>query len=166
MANWASQAYCNYTILVGLILFLTSAVQIYRLSMLMYRGEDSSFLSAFVDVVFSVLLTTFTLVAAVIITLGFMTWCQCMTKRFPSCELSAGNDIDKADGIDTSGFHIELGAAQFGAWSSLSVWVGLSVFAVLKLLRYHQLENMKVSMYRERQRLIQAESTPSHPLQS
>ncbi|XP_046750683.1 transmembrane protein 179 [Diprion similis] len=156
MANWASQAYCNYTILVGLILFLTCVVQIYRLSMLMYRGEDSSFLSAFVDVVCSILLTTFTLIAAVIITLGFMTWCQCMTKRFLSCELAAGNDIDKADGINTTGFHIELGAAQFGAWSSLSIWVGLSVFAVLKLLRYHQLENMKVSMYRERQRLIQA----------
>lgn len=122
----------------------------------MYRNEDSSFLSAFVDVVASITLTIVTLIDAVIVTLGFMTWCQNMTKRFPSCELAAGNDIDKADGIDTSDFHIELGAAQFGIWSSLSVWVGLSVFAVLKLLRYHQLENMKVSMYRERQRLIEA----------
>ncbi|XP_017890157.1 transmembrane protein 179 [Ceratina calcarata] len=156
VVNWASQAYCNYTIFVGLLLLLVSAVQIYRLSLYMYRGEDSSFLSAFIDVVSSIFLTMFTLIAAIIITLGFMTWCQCMTKRFPSCELAAGNDIDKADGIDTSGFHIELGAAQFGAWSSLSIWVGLSVFAVLKLLRYHQLENMKVSMYRERQRLIEA----------
>ncbi|KAG6799205.1 transmembrane protein 179 [Apis laboriosa] len=156
IVNWASQAYCNYTIFVGLILLLTSAIQIYRLSLLMYRGEDSSFLSAFIDVVSSIFLTTITLIAAIIITLGFMTWCQCMTKRFPSCELAAGNDIDKADGIDTSGFHIELGAVQFGTWTSLSIWVGLSVFAVLKLLRYHQLENMKVSMYRERQRLIEA----------
>ena len=156
VVNWASQAYCNYTIFIGLMLLLTSTVQIYRLSLLMYRGEDSSFLSAFIDVVSSILLTTITLVAAIIVTLGFMTWCQCMTKRFPSCELAAGNDIDKADGIDTSGFHIELGAAQFGTWTSLSIWVGLSVFAVLKLLRYHQLENMKVSMYRERQRLIEA----------
>lgn len=153
--------YCNYTIFVGLILFLTAAVQIYRLSMLMYKGEDSSFLSAFVDVITSVFLTSITLIAAVIITLGFMTWCQCMTKRFPSCELAAGNDIDKEDNIDTSGFHIELGAAQFGTWSSLSIWVGLSVFATLKLLRYHQLENMKVSMYRERQRLIEAANSGS-----
>ncbi|XP_012275677.1 transmembrane protein 179 [Orussus abietinus] len=164
--NWAPQAYCNYTIFVGLILLLTSAVQIYRLSMLMYRGEDSSFLSAFVDVVTSILFTVITLVAANIITLGFMTWCQCMTKRFPSCELAAGNDIDKADDIDTSGFHIELGAAQFGAWSSLSIWVGLSVFAVLKLLRYHQLENMKVSMFRERQRLIEAATSSQEFLPS
>ncbi|XP_033339271.1 transmembrane protein 179 [Megalopta genalis] len=156
VVNWASQAYCNYTIFVGLLLLLTSAVQIYRLSVLMYHGEDSSFLSAFIDVVSSIVFTAITLIAAIIVTLGFMTWCQNMTKRFPSCELAAGNDIDKADGIDTSGFHIELGAAQFGTWTSLSIWVGLSVFAVLKLLRYHQLENMKVSMYRERQRLIEA----------
>lgn len=163
VVNWASQAYCNYTIFVGLILFLTAVVQIYRLSMLMYRGEDSSFLSAFMDVVSSIFLTLMTLIAAILITLGFMTWCGCMTKRFPSCELAAGNDIDKADNIDTSGFHIELGAAQFGAWSSLSIWVGLSVFAVLKVLRYHQLENMKVSMYTERQRLIEAASTNQQP---
>lgn len=156
VVSWASQAYCNYTIFVGLILLVTSTIQIYRLSLFMYRSEDSSFLSAFVDVVTSIILTTVTLVAAIIVTLGFMTWCQCMTKRFPSCELAAGNDIDKADGIDTSGFYIELGAAQFGIWSSLSIWVGLSVFAVLKLLKYHQVENMKVSMYRERQRLIEA----------
>ena len=68
--------------------------------------------------------------------------------------MAAGNAIDKQDGIDTTGFHIEMGAAQFGAWASWACWVGLSVFAVLKLCRYHQLENMRVSMYRERQRLI------------
>lgn len=132
----------------------------------MYREEDSSFLSAFIDVVGSIFLTVITLIAAIFVTLGFITWCQCMTKRFPSCELAGGNDIDRKDGIDTSGFHIELGAAQFGTWSSLSVWVGLSVFAVLKLLRYHQLENMKVSMYRERQKLIEAASTKEEQEQS
>ncbi|XP_014232575.1 transmembrane protein 179 [Trichogramma pretiosum] len=161
VADWASRMYCDYTIFVGLVLFLVSAVQIYRSSMLMYKGKDSSFFSAFIDVILSVFLTGVTLIAAVIITLGFMSWCQCMTKRFPSCELSAGNDIDKSDSIDTTGFHIELGVAQFAAWSSLSIWVGLSVFATLKLLRYHQLENMKVSMYRERQKLIEAASNVS-----
>lgn len=123
--------------------------------MLMYHGEDSSFLSAFIDVVVTIILTIVTLIAAGIITLGFIKWCQCMIKRFPSCEIAAGNDIDKADNINTSGFHIEFGVAQFGTWSSLSIWVGLSVFAVLKLLKYHQLENMKVSMYRERQKLVE-----------
>ncbi|KAK0182842.1 hypothetical protein PV327_000936 [Microctonus hyperodae] len=156
VVNWASPGWCNYTIFVGFIVCLTSIIQIYRLSMMMYRGEDSSFLSAFIDVISSIFLAMCILIAAITITLGFMTWCQCMEKRFSSCDLAAGNDIDKTDNINTSEFYMELGVAQFGAWSSLSIWVGLSVFAVLKLLRYHQLENMKVSMYRERQRLIEA----------
>ncbi|KAF7987169.1 hypothetical protein HCN44_011475 [Aphidius gifuensis] len=154
VVNWSSKLYCNYVLIIGIILMITSSVQIYKLSMLMYRGEDSSFLSAFIDVVSTIFLTVSALIAAIIVTLGFMTWCNCMIKRFPSCEIAAGNDIDKADNIDTNGFHIEFGVAQFGTWSSLSIWVGLSVFAVLKLLKYHQIENMKVSMYRERQRLV------------
>lgn len=34
--------------------------------------------------------------------------------NFYSCEVAAGKAIDKQDGIDTSGFHIELGTAQVG----------------------------------------------------
>ena len=47
-----------------------------------------------------------------------------------------------------------MGTAQFGAWASFATWVGLSVFALLKLINNHQLRNMKVSMYIERQRLV------------
>lgn len=152
--SWASQAYCNYTIFVGVLLFVISAVQIYRMYMFVRKGTDSSFLSAFVDVIGSIFLCFLTVIAALMITLGFMTWCQNMTERFPSCEMVAGNSIDKKDGIDTTRFYIELGTAQFGVWASFSCWVGLSVFALLKLCRYHQMENMKVSMFRERQKLI------------
>lgn len=70
------------------------------------------------------------------------------------CEYVAGQDIDKKDGINTKNFYIELGTAQFGIWGSFAIWVGLTVCAIIKLLRYHQLENIRVSMYRERQRLI------------
>ena len=154
VVNWASQAYCNYTIFVGVVLFLASAIQIYRMSMYLYKGTDSSFLSAFADVVGSVALCAMCLVAALLITLGFTVWCENMTLRFPSCEVAAGNQFDKEDGINTSGFHFELGTAQFGAWASWTCWVGLSVFAVLKLVSQHQLRNLRVSMFRERQRLI------------
>ncbi|XP_022185589.1 transmembrane protein 179 [Nilaparvata lugens] len=154
LVSWASQAYCNYTIFVGVVLLVVSAIQIYRMSVYIYKGIDSSFLSAFVDVVASIFLCGMTVIAALIITLGFMVWCHDMTERFPSCEIAAGQSIDRLDGIDTSNFYIELGAAQFGAWASMACWVGLSVFAMLKLCRYHQLENMRVSMFRERQRLI------------
>lgn len=80
-----------------------------------------------------------------------------------SCELAAGQEIDKNDGINTKNFYIELGTAQFGIWGSFTTWVGLSVCALIKLCRYHQIENIRVSMYIERQRLVyeNAESTPS-----
>jgi hypothetical protein len=84
--DWASQGYCNYTIFVGVLLFVISAVQVYRLSMLLYRGQDSSFLAAFVDVVTSALLAALTIVSALIITLGFEFWCKSITKRFETYE--------------------------------------------------------------------------------
>jgi len=154
VVNWASQGFCNYTIFVGVVLFVISAVQIYRLSILLYKGQDSSFLSAFVDVIGSSILCVMTVIAALMITLGFDSWCRSIMKRFETCEAAADNDIDKNDGIDTSSFHIQIGTAQFGAWASWACCVGLCVFATLKLCRYHQQENMRISMARARQRLI------------
>ncbi|KAL1460516.1 hypothetical protein WDU94_012493 [Cyamophila willieti] len=154
LVSWASQAYCNYTIFVGVVLFVVSVIQIYRMYMYIHRDTDSSFLSAFVDVIGCLFLCTLTIIAALMITLGFMTWCQNMTERFPSCELAAGQAIDKKDGIKTDWFYMELGTAQFGVWASFSCWVALAVFSMLKLCSYHQIQNMRVSMYRERQNLI------------
>lgn len=77
-----------------------------------------------------------------------------MNFNYSRCELAAGQDIDKKDEINTTHFYIELGTAQFGVWGSFAVWVGLTVFALIKLCRYHQIENIRVSMYRERQKLI------------
>ncbi|KAJ8970302.1 hypothetical protein NQ317_019339 [Molorchus minor] len=125
--DWASQCYCNYTIFVGVMLCIASVIQIYRLSVFLYKGTDSSFLSAFIDVLSAV-------------------------------NSAAGQDMDRADEINTAYFYIQLRTAQFGVWGSFTTWVGLSVCALLKLCRYHQLENLRVSMYRERQRLINENS--------
>lgn len=38
--DWASQAYCNYTIFVGVVLFIVSAIQVYRMSLYLYKGTD------------------------------------------------------------------------------------------------------------------------------
>ncbi|XP_058812356.1 transmembrane protein 179 [Topomyia yanbarensis] len=153
--RWASEAYCTYPILVGIQLFVISGIQIYRLAILVYRELDSSFLALFFDVVFSISLCVMTIIAAIIITLGFLTWCSHMTERFPSCEIADGQNITNTElNVRTSGFYIEMGTAQFGAWASFAIWVGLSVFALLKLINNHQLRNLKVSMYIERQRLV------------
>lgn len=78
-----------------------------------------------------------------------------MFLSFYSCEIAAGQNItQESEFINTARFHIEMGSAQFGAWGSFAACVGLTVFALLKLINNHQMRNMKVSMYLERQRLV------------
>ncbi|XP_014275059.1 transmembrane protein 179 [Halyomorpha halys] len=161
--HWASQAYCNYTIFVGVVLSIISILQIYRMSILIYKGTDSNFLSAFFDVVGCFVLCGLSLIAALVITFGFIVWCNDMTMRFPSCDMASGQDIDKQDGIDTSNFYIELGTAQFGAWASMACWVGLSIFALLKMFQQHEIQNMRASMLRERQHLINETGSEKQP---
>ncbi|XP_053680537.1 transmembrane protein 179 [Anopheles nili] len=153
--RWASKAYCNYPIIVGVNLFIISGLQIYKMAFLAYRELERSFLGLFFDVVISISLCAMTLIAAIIITLGFMAWCSDMTERFPSCDIADGQNITNVElNIQTSGFYIEMGTAQFGAWASFATWVGLSVFSLLKLINNHQVRNIRVSMYIERQRLV------------
>lgn len=154
LVQWASQLYCNYVIFVGAMCALAAGAQTYRMARLLCKGDDSSFVSAFVDVMANVFLSIAVLIAALMVTMGFLKWCDVMTQRFPSCETAAGQKIDERDGVDTHGFYVQLGSAQFGAWASFACWVGLSVCALLKLCRYHQLHNLRASMYRERQKLI------------
>lgn len=92
--------------------------------------------------------------SAFFITLGFLHWCSDMTLRFPSCGLAAGLNITQAEmQIDTSGFYVMIGTAQFGIWGVFASCVMICVIAYLKLINDHQMQNMKVSMYLERQRL-------------
>lgn len=154
-AQWASQGYCNFPTVTGILAFLISGIEIYRLTRIVLKQEEPSFLSLFLGVFFGIILLAMTVLSAIMITFGFIVWCSQMTQRFPSCEIAAGQNITKEDQkISTSGFYIEMGTAQFGAWGSFAIWVGLSVFALLKLINNHQMRNMKVSMYLERQRLM------------
>lgn len=40
LVNWASQAYCNYSIFVGVLLLVISSIQTYRMSIFAYKGTD------------------------------------------------------------------------------------------------------------------------------
>lgn len=150
--EWASSGFCRFPLATGCILCLISCVQIYRFARL---REESSFLALFVDVVVGIQMLAMSILSAIMITLGFIVWCSEMTERFPSCEIAAGqNIIPGAEKIDTSGFYIEMGTAQFGAWGCFAISVGIAVIALLKLINNHQIRNIKVSMYLERQRLV------------
>lgn len=76
--------------------------------------EEASFLSLFIDVVVGIWMLAFSILSAIMVTLGFIVWCDGMTERFPSCETAAGQNIIHGgqDHIDTSGFYIEMGTAQ------------------------------------------------------
>ncbi|XP_065343523.1 transmembrane protein 179 [Cloeon dipterum] len=152
--NWSPTIFCGYPIGLAAMAMGLCFIQLYRMSVYYYRGTDSSFLSAFIDVVVSIVMCVCLIGAALMVTLGFISWCQDMTERFPSCEIAAGNDIDKKDRINTANFYIQMGTAQFGAWALWAAWVALAVMAMIKLCQNHQMENVRVTMYIERQRLI------------
>eukprot|EP00096_Caligus_rogercresseyi_P008423 TRINITY_DN2718_c0_g1_i1.p1 TRINITY_DN2718_c0_g1~~TRINITY_DN2718_c0_g1_i1.p1 ORF type:complete len:299 (-),score=125.81 TRINITY_DN2718_c0_g1_i1:427-1323(-) len=154
LVDWASQAYCNYVIFVSVITFALSSFQIFRLGKLALKARDSSFFSAFMDVLLGALMAGLSLAAALFVTLGFKVWCDEITLRFEKCSDATGNDIDKKDAIDSSGFFLQMFTAQFGIWMSLTAWVGLFLFSSVKLCRYHFEENLRVSMAKERKRLI------------
>lgn len=153
--KWASPGYCNFPIATGVILFIISAFQIYRFTRLTLKEEESSFLGLFLDVLIGINMFAMAIISAIMITLGFIVWCSDMTERFPSCEIAAGQNITREDEkVNTSGFYIEMGTAQFGAWGSFAICVGVAVIALLKLINNHQIRNIKVSMYLERQKLV------------
>lgn len=171
--SWASKFYCFFPIFSGIFVFVLSCVQIYRLTRLYHKEEEEEFLGLFMDAVFSLISCTMVLTSAIFITLGFIVWCGIMVscdkcqlnisviisllkaERFPSCDTADGQNITKTDvKIKTNGFYTQMGVSQFGGWSSFATWVGLSTFAILKLVNNHQLRNLRVSMYLERQRLV------------
>lgn len=76
--------------------------------------EEASFIALFIDVVLGIWMLAMSILSAIFITLGFIVWCDGMTQRFPSCEISAGQNIIRGDTekINTSGFYIEMGTTQ------------------------------------------------------
>lgn len=76
--------------------------------------EEASFIALFIDVVLGIWMLAMSIMSAIFITLGFIVWCDGMTERFPSCAISAGQNIIRGDTekINTSGFYIEMGTTQ------------------------------------------------------
>ncbi|XP_055679640.1 transmembrane protein 179 [Lutzomyia longipalpis] len=158
--TWPSQMNCSFPIITAVVILMISMIQIYRFVRLSVKQEEASFLGLFLDVFFGFLLCLMTIVSAMIITMGFMDWCSDITLRFPSCEIAAGQNIIKEDQkIDTSGFYVQMGTAQFGAWGAFATCVVISVAALLKLINNHEMTNMRVSMYLERQRLVNEDAS-------
>lgn len=110
-ADWASRGFCIFPLATGVFLFVVSCIQIVRYVRL---KEEQSFLTLFVDVVLGIWSLAMSIISSIMITLGFIVWCDSMTERFPTCEITAGQNIiyGDMDHINTSGFYIEMGTAQ------------------------------------------------------
>jgi len=57
-----------------------------------------------------------------------------------------------------------MSVAQFGIWSSFTIWVMLLTFSTVKLCRYHHEENLRVSMAKERKRLLNEDLVSEVPV--
>ncbi|GFX88071.1 microsomal triglyceride transfer protein large subunit [Trichonephila clavipes] len=144
-ADWASKGYCGYILFVSCLLVLVSIIQAIRMFSMLRKETDSSFLSAFLDCIMTILFAIMVFVASILVTLGFKTWCDAVTQRFRSCDDASIMEISKADNVQTKGFFIQIGTVQFGIWSSWVCWVLLAVLSTLKLCRYHEREVIRDS---------------------
>lgn len=152
--------YCDFPIFTAFFVVTVSLVQIIRFSRLAYRKEEAKFLGLFLDVCFSTIMFVMTIISALFITLGFIRFCKDMTKSFQTCGEAAGQNItEDAVGIDTSGFYVDMGSAQFGIWGAFAACVIVAVVAYLKMINEHQMQNMKVRLYMDRQRLVHEETS-------
>ncbi|EDX14140.1 GD18331 [Drosophila simulans] len=134
--QWASNGFCNFPLITGFFLLIISVVQIYRYARM---KEEASFIALFIDVVLGIWMLAMSILSAIFHHTGL------------HCLNIIHGDTEK---INTSGFYIEMGTTQFGAWGSFAISVGIGVIALLKLIDNHQVRNIKVSMYLERQRLV------------
>lgn len=106
--KWPSTFYCNFATVTGFFLFFISSIEIYRsavregaqhwkqcyyilfcpnhrrITRLTLKKLEASFLGLFLDVLFGITSCLMTFAAAIMITLGFISWCNDMTQRFPS----------------------------------------------------------------------------------
>ncbi len=156
MVEWASQAYCNFTIFVAVVNFVISSAQTFRFYKLS-RKEDASFFGAFCDCVVSAFQVLFSLIAGAFVTAGAYKWCGQIQARFERCSDAAGNDIMRAEGIDTNRFFVDLELSAFGIWGSFVSCFALLVLALLKMGRYLTAQNLRCSMATKRDQLIGSE---------
>ncbi|XP_054712125.1 transmembrane protein 179-like [Uloborus diversus] len=152
--SWASKGYCIYTLIVGAFLSLVSLVQAIRMFSMLRKEQDSSFLSAFIDCILTLALSINVFAVSILVTVGFKTWCESLYQRVTSCDDASVMEFINSDGITTIGFYIHIQTVQFGIWSSWVCCVLLTVLSTLKLCRYHEQEVIRVSMARQRQKII------------
>ncbi|XP_033733971.1 transmembrane protein 179-like [Pecten maximus] len=156
---WGPSSACGFNIFMGVIVMLISMFYVVWESAYLIKDTDSSWLDAFMTAIVSLVIFLLLFASSLTLSVGFHTWCSLLTTP-PSdilqCEF--GDFIqftDKGTNLETGNFYTEMTLAQFAGWMLWICWLLLTIFAFMKVFRYHQQETFTTSMNRERQRLLQ-----------
>ncbi|OWF50372.1 transmembrane protein 179-like [Mizuhopecten yessoensis] len=157
---WGPSSACGFNIFMGVILMLISMFYVVWESAYLIKDTDSSWLDAFVTAILSMVICLMLFASSLTLSVGFNSWCTLLTtppSEILECEF--GDYIqftDKVSNLETRNFYTEMTLAQFAGWMLWLCWLLLTIFAFLKVFRYHQQETFTKSMNRERQRLLQS----------
>ncbi|XP_002741359.1 transmembrane protein 179-like [Saccoglossus kowalevskii] len=155
---WGDQSMCNFTIYIGILSMLVSFIFVVRLSIFLFREDDSSFLGAFLTLVINSFITVLLFSDCLVVTLGFNHFCDQLVKSpgsaISKCEMADLIQWDVDPLIVTSGMVVFFGMTEFGLWMSWITWLCLLIMSTVKIWRYSQHESFLRSMKRERERLF------------
>ncbi|XP_072407198.1 transmembrane protein 179-like [Chiloscyllium punctatum] len=162
--EWGPAAACQFCTFVGFFTLIFCAVQAWRTLFYLCKGHDDTFFSAFLNLVLSCSVLFLTIVACVMISVGFNIWCDVVTDHgnMPlSCEEIQSVNLHL--NVDTSAFYVHFRIAQFGLWSIWTIWVLLGVLAFLKVYRNYKRKELARCLSREKELLLD-HSLHSRPL--
>ncbi|XP_064621192.1 transmembrane protein 179-like [Lineus longissimus] len=154
--EWGLQGYCGFSIFMGVMSMLTALGYMILMSFYLIQGNDLPWLSAFIKMVVTFVLTAMMLISGSTLSTGFNQWCSVITQapQTYSCEEADTIPLHVGENIDTGDFFVEFGMAQFGSWSSWLCWLVLFIFSLARIIKFNKQEDFLKSMSRERQRLL------------
>ncbi|XP_078062600.1 transmembrane protein 179-like isoform X1 [Mustelus asterias] len=153
--EWGPPAACQFCTFVGIFTLSLCGVQAWRTLFYLCKGHDDTFFSAFLNLLLSCSVLFLTIVASVMISVGFNIWCDVVTDHgnMPlSCEEIQSTNLHLD--VDTSAFYIHFRLAQFGLWSVWTVWVLLCVLSFLKVYRNYKRKELARCLSREKELLL------------
>ncbi|XP_068614359.1 transmembrane protein 179-like [Brachionichthys hirsutus] len=138
LQQWGPPAACQVAAFVGIFSVLYGAAQGWRGLVYLHGRHDDTLFSSFLTLVLSMCMLFLSGGAAVILSLGLVSWCDTVTddgtKPF-SCTESQSVPLHLD--VDTSSFYTELSLAEASLWCVAALWLVQSVLAFLRLYHSH-----------------------------
>ncbi|KAM4690343.1 transmembrane protein 179 [Rhinophrynus dorsalis] len=153
--EWGPESACRFSVFIGLLSLLASAVQAWRTLFFLCKGHEDSFFYAFLNLLISSSVLFVIFIASTIVSVGFNMWCDAITEKgsLPnSCEELQDRDLEL--NLETSSFYDQFAIAQFGLWASWLTWLGITVLAFLKVYHNYRQEDLLDSLIHEKELLI------------